>query len=96
MYESSSGEVVYVSISTWDTQNDAREFYDAYSKRIELRYEGAEADRPFEAPGRPLVLRNWKTKEGNVTIELSGSRVLVIEGFPATLNRSRLVGALWK
>jgi len=96
VYESSSGQVLYVSISTWDTQNDAREFFDAYSKRTELRYGQAETDHPFEAPDRPLVVRNWKTKEGNVAIELKGSRVLVIEGCPATLNRDRLVGVLWQ
>ena len=29
-------------VSVWDTENDAREFFDAYVKRTELRYPGAE------------------------------------------------------
>src|SRR5258708_23017730 len=38
VYESSKGEVLMTSLSTWDTENDAREFFDAYVKRTELRY----------------------------------------------------------
>src|SRR5437016_7377791 len=38
IYEGPTGEVLFVSLSTWDTENDAREFFDAYVKRTGLRY----------------------------------------------------------
>src|SRR5262249_18832268 len=36
VYESANGAVVYISRSTWDTENDAREFFDAYVRRTQL------------------------------------------------------------
>src|SRR5207302_2303656 len=39
VYESSNGQVVYVSVSAWDTEIDAREFYEAYGKRTDFRYQ---------------------------------------------------------
>ena len=38
VYEGPKGEVLIASLSTWDTENDAREFFDAYVKRTQLRY----------------------------------------------------------
>ena len=38
VYEGPKGEVLIASLSVWDTENDAREFFDAYVKRTELRY----------------------------------------------------------
>ena len=89
VYESSSGQVVYASISAWDTENDAREFYDAYVKRTELRYEGAEPV-PNPSPTRS----SWKTKEGMVTVEREGSRVFVIDGYPEGISVERAMRAL--
>src|SRR5713226_1351786 len=42
VYEGPQGEILIASLSVWDTENDAREFFDAYVKRTELRYPGAE------------------------------------------------------
>ncbi len=91
VYESSSGQVVYVSISTWDTETDASEFYDAYVKRIKLRYDGAEMMPGSETASTRM---SWKTKEGMVTLERDGSRVLVLEGYPEDLSAERVIGAL--
>jgi hypothetical protein len=88
VYESSSGQVVYASISAWDTENDAREFYDGYVKRTQLRYEGAE---PVTSAASTRI--SWKTKEGMVTIERDGSRVLVIEGYPEAISVQQLMRA---
>ena len=77
VYESRRGQVVYVSVSAWDTEKDAREFFDAYVKRSRLRYAN-------EVPVDDGVT-NWivRTSEGIVTIELRGKRVEVIEGVPS-------------
>src|SRR5436190_4289791 len=38
VYENEKGEVLYVSLSAWDSEADAQEFFDAYVKRTDLRY----------------------------------------------------------
>ena len=37
------GDVFVAQLTVWDSENDAREFYDAYAKRTWRRYPGAEA-----------------------------------------------------
>lgn len=72
----------------WDTEGDAREFFDAYVKRTSKRYgvEPAEAD----AAGTRL----WKTKEGDVLVEQTGASVLIIEGVPEGVDAKALVKML--
>lgn len=84
LYENAKGEALYVSVSTWDTENDAREFFDAYVKRTQLRYPDAVL---LDATSNASAKR-FRTSQGLVTIGLEGSRVLVAEGVPndATLK----------
>jgi hypothetical protein len=96
VYEGPKGQVCFVSLSVWDTQNDAREFFNAYDKRVTLRYSTAEESRVFEAPDRPIVMRTWKTTEGMVNLNLSGTRVLIVEGYPDGVDYEALAQALWK
>src|SRR5207245_9794346 len=37
VYEGPHGEACFISLAVWDTETDAREFFDAYGKRTELR-----------------------------------------------------------
>jgi hypothetical protein len=92
VYEDQKGDVLFASLSTWDTEIDARQFFDAYVKRIELRYPGARPNSERETPNA-LVL---KTNEDTVAIELRASRVLIIEGIPLQANPDSLVESLWK
>ena len=96
VYEGPKSQVCFVSLSVWDNQNDAREFFDAYDKRVALRYSTAEASRLFEAPDRPFVMHTWKTTEGMVTLNLSGTRVLIVEGYPDSVGYEALAQVLWK
>src|SRR6266481_2742632 len=76
VYEGPKGEILIASLSVWDTENDAREFFDAYVKRTELRYPGAErlgipvvTSKPPDAgstdPQRPTAdTRYYETSEG--------------------------------
>jgi hypothetical protein len=41
LYEGRNGQVFLSQLTAWDTVGDAREFFDAYVKRTELRYPGA-------------------------------------------------------
>lgn len=88
-YEDASGQSAYVSLSAWDTEKDAREFFDAYVKRTKLRY--ADARLTSERP----TAWSASTSENNVTIELRGKRVLVWEGIPAKTNSPSLTRAVW-
>jgi hypothetical protein len=82
LYENGKGDVLYISLSSWDSEADAREFFDAYVKRTDLRY----APTMSSAAGNPVTTRTWKTSEGVVTIEIQGPRILIIEGAPERLK----------
>lgn len=76
LYEqASTGHLCVVHLSAWDTEQDAREFYEAYAQRSQLRYQ----TKP------PIAFNsntdfNLPTGEGVVLMQRRGSRVLVIEG----------------
>jgi hypothetical protein len=96
VYESSTGQVVYVSVSVWDTDNDAREFFEAYGKRTELRYPDAapiEA-RPGSTNSEVQTRREWKASDGKVVVGVIGSRVFIIEGLPQGLDPKLIVKQL--
>ena len=101
VYEGPQGEILIASLSAWDTENDAREFFDAYVKRTELRYPGAERllNRDLAPPNSELRTPNrlaWRTNEGGVALEVRGNRVLVVEGYSEDIDREALERALWK
>jgi hypothetical protein len=95
VYESSSGQVCFISTLAWDSEADAREFFDAYRKRVDLRYPGAQSNGPaLVMPDRPTGVETWKTNDGGVSVNLRGSRVFVIEGRPDEIDESRLLTLL--
>jgi hypothetical protein len=91
VYEGPKGESCFISLSVWDTENDAREFFDAYVKRTELRYPGATS---LSSSSEPERHRSWQTSEGVVTIDLRGSRVLILEGAPDEFDVSSVQGLM--
>jgi hypothetical protein len=94
-YESASGDTFYVSLSTWDTEKDAREFFDAYVARTEKRYPNVVSGDPLQPRQPSSRSQYFQTPDGGIAIELRGSRVLVLEGVPATANRRGIVRVLW-
>lgn len=103
VYEGPKGEVLFVSSSTWDTETDAREFFEAYVKRTELRYPGAQRlesqsseDQNRNATAQTPRSRSWSTNEGPVVIELRGARVLILEGLPGRMDSKSVIKALWQ
>jgi hypothetical protein len=98
VYEGKSGEIFLAQLTAWDTENDAREFFDAYVKRTERRYPDA---KQSDVPGDDQkAARNdrqaWQTGEGGVVTELRGSRVLILEGIPAGSDVRALVRTAWQ
>jgi hypothetical protein len=108
LYEGPKGQAFLAQVAAWDTENDAREFFDAYVKRTELRYPGA---RQLDSSALELETRNskletqnsqpesrtiysWKTSEGGVVIELRGLRVVLLEGMPEGVDSNALLKSL--
>jgi hypothetical protein len=96
VYEGPQGQVLIASLSTWDTENDAREFFDAYLKRTELRYPGAKLQDQILDSQSPQASQRIKTSEGTVVIELRGSRVLILEGVPEQMSPRLLAKSIWQ
>jgi hypothetical protein len=96
IYEGSQPGAVFIAqLTVWDTENDAREFFDAYAKRTRLRYENAKAKAVASQPGQ-TDRHEWSTSEGGVAVELRGKRVLIVEGVPGNTNANALTKALWQ
>jgi len=107
VYEGPNGAACIVSLSVWDTENDAREFFDTYVKRTELRYPSAEklgipvvTSKPTDASStnlqRPVAdTRYYETSEGRVVIELRGNLVAIVEGLPDHADAKSLLKLLW-
>jgi len=103
VYEGPNGQACFVSLSVWDTENDAREFFDAYVKRTALRYPNCQR---MDAPTAEEQTRNskvesrnpeairFRTSEGVVTIERRDARVLVLEGTPDGIDSNALLKSL--
>jgi hypothetical protein len=90
LYEGPGGQVFLAQVAAWDTENDAREFFDAYVKRTELRYpEARETDSPFASERR-----QWLTNEGEVVMDIRGLRVVILEGIPAGVDSNTLLKSL--
>lgn len=94
VYESKNkGEVVVAQLTSWDTENDAIEFFDAYAKRTGRRYAGATET----AGDQTSTLRTWQTTgEGTAILERRGSRVLILEGLPDKTNTKSLLQMIWQ
>lgn len=89
VYENGRGDVLFVSLWAWDTERDAREFFDAYVKRTELRYPGSQ--NVSSLPDS----RFMRTSEGAVLVEKSGKRVLVLEGLPNANVPRAAIKSIW-
>jgi hypothetical protein len=74
--------------TVWDTEADAREFFDAYVRRTTKHY-GVE---PAEVA--PADRQVWRTSEGAVVVERQGSAVVVLEGVPDGVDAKALVKTL--
>jgi hypothetical protein len=86
LYENAQGQATYVSVSAWDSENDAREFFDAYVKREQLQYPNAERTNA-------AAIVRFGTDDGEVLVALKGLKVFTI-GTPQTLKAELLLCAL--
>jgi len=91
IYEGSKpGEVFIAQLLMWDTENDAKEFFDAYAKRIGRRYPNA-----TPKPENTAERQEWKTASGNVLLERHGLRVVALEGLPSNSDPKTFLRSIW-
>lgn len=91
LYETGKRDEFFVAqLTAWDTAVEAREFFDAYAKRIAKRYPDA---KELKATGDRI---DWQTLSGGVALELRGSRVAIVEGVPASTNAGKLLRIIWQ
>src|SRR5207237_3237501 len=87
--QAQTGRVLITQATAWDTEQDAREFADAYAKRVEKRYRDA---APEAQPSAPAFVRNvWRTGEGLVVMQRQGAHVVILEGLPEKANVNALL-----
>ena len=83
-------QVLLAQLTAWDTEQDAAEFFDAYVKRTERRYQSAVADTRASVPA--ATRRVWRTMgEGKAVIERQGARVCILEGVPENADVKALL-----
>jgi hypothetical protein len=81
-------------LSAWDTENDSKEFFDAYAKRTRLRYTNDQGTETNSATDQSERLE-WKTANGRVVLERRGTRVLILEGLPSSVEVNTIDRAVW-
>ncbi|GBC82538.1 hypothetical protein HRbin10_01665 [bacterium HR10] len=94
LYEDArTGHLLLVHLSTWEDADEAREFAEAYARRIERRYKRARAI-PYASE---MPWRSWETEAGRVYLERRGRDVLIVEGMREEWadRWPRLRHALW-
>ena len=91
LYENkSTGALVLAQYTAWDTENDAREFFNAYLTRTEKRYKlGKQTNTNSQT-------RVYETGEGLVSIELRDKDVVMIEGAQTHEQLARLLERVWQ
>lgn len=96
IYEGPKRSDVFVAqVSAWDTAADAQEFYEAYLKRSQKRFPGTSTT--LASGSTTGNQRNdWNGASGRGTMELRGSRVVIIEGIPRKTNVNNLLRAIWQ
>jgi len=89
------GEVLIAQLTAWDTEKDALEFFEAYAKRTERRYQGATQTESSEY--QTIARRAWRTTaEGIIWIERRGANVLIMEGIPEKADTKALLRTIWQ
>ncbi len=83
-------ETLLAQLTAWDTEADAREFFEAYSRRTARRYSVAPSENAAATPADADDAA-FATPEGAVLIRREGSRVAILEGVPGKSDAGGLM-----
>lgn len=89
IYRGPRGQALFAQACAWDTEADAKEFFDAYLARTNARYE-------TKVTSNNAVRAVWKIREGDVWMERRGQRVVILEGLPSGANAENLARPMWR
>jgi hypothetical protein len=92
VFEGPEAKLGLVWLSTWDSEEDAREFARGYA-RFQTSKVGPEAPQPEEFPDSIRRSPEDKDKDTVFLVERRGKDVAVIEGFPAEATDKLLAAA---
>ena len=96
IYEGPRPSDVFVAqTSAWDTPEDAQEFFEAYLKRSQKRFDSASTTSASGSTSGNQR-NDWKGPAGRGAIELRGLRVVIVENVPPKANVDRLLDMIWK
>jgi hypothetical protein len=85
LYENArTHETMLEQVSVWDTEQDAREFYDAYVKRTERRY--GTGNLSHSKVSDDLTVDTFTTTDKSVWVVRRGSRVVIAEGMSPSMK----------
>lgn len=85
-----TGATALIEYTVWDSAEDAKEFFEAYSQRNEKRYK---VSGPVDRNAQPRI---YETSEGLVSIELRDKDVVMIEGAQNREQLRRLAERVWQ
>lgn len=93
LYENASGKLLLAHLSTWDSENEADEFFRAYLARSKKRYSDFK-----EIASTSDLIHRAQTGEGEMYVERRGASVLVIEGYSGegTKPLNQMTAKLWQ
>jgi hypothetical protein len=85
-----TGALLLAHYSTWDSDHDAREFFDIYSERTQKRYRD---NRPSTLKAQHRI---YETSDGLVSIEVRDKDVVVVEGARTREQLDEVARQLWQ
>ncbi|GAK58273.1 hypothetical protein U27_05246 [Candidatus Vecturithrix granuli] len=74
-----NGKLFLAWYTIWDTPRDAREFFEIYAAMLAKRHVGHSENQVL---GDRITAVTWTTETGTILLELRGSDVLLLDGFP--------------
>jgi hypothetical protein len=90
-------QLVLAWYTTWDSEQDSREFFHIYADVLEKRYAkpaDAEGSPSEDMPARSRNQQTWDPPGEKVFIEIRGKDVLILDGIPEALYQEA-VQHLW-
>ena len=87
--EGKTGKILLAQVTTWDTEVDAKEFFEAYTDRTTIRYQNLKNVESTDDSKR------WRTPDGDVILSRRGNNVIVIEGGSSGLQ-DQIIPRLWQ
>ncbi len=85
-YESPNGELIAVHLSTWDSDDNARDFAETLKEGVRLRHETTSVHQRGRH-GESWCMRSGSQRKGQrICVERWGELVLYVEGAPSMLD----------